>query len=381
MKKCLFVMLAAALLLSFPCHATQSLKDDDIGIEAPSAILIEKSSGTILYEKNAYEHRSPASVTKVMTMLLVVEAIESGTISLDDMVTASLNAAGMGGSQIWLEEGEQMSVGEMLKCVTVVSANDCCVALAEHIAGSEEAFVKRMNERAAELGLNDTHFTCCSGLSDSDEHYTCAHDLAVISRELLKHDMIKDYTTIWMDEIRGGEFSLSNTNKLIYHYEGATGLKTGFTSKAMHCLAASAERDGVEYIAVVLGAETSSARFESAKTLLNHAFANYTLVSPEGLAALPPVKVSMGKSDCVQSVLSDSCGILAEKNSSAALSCEISLPEKVSAPIEKGQTIGSMTVYANGTAIAEIPLLAAESVEALNLWDIFAKLMASLLCI
>ena len=250
-------------LLAAPVRALEPIAADALPIPAPSAILMEKTTGTVLFEKNAYAHLAPASVTKVMTMLLAAEAIDDGSMRLDETVTASARAAGMGGSQIWLEEGEQMSVGEMLKCIAVVSANDCCVALAEHMAGSEEAFVARMNRRAEELGLKDTHFTSCSGLSDSDDHYTCAHDLAVISRELIGHEMIKQYTTIWMDSIRDGKFGLSNTNKLIYHYPGATGLKTGFTSKAMYCLAATAQRDGAEYIAVVLHADSSVDRFES----------------------------------------------------------------------------------------------------------------------
>ncbi|MCD7769898.1 MAG: D-alanyl-D-alanine carboxypeptidase, partial [Oscillospiraceae bacterium] len=255
MKKLLAVILAAVLLTE-PALAVEKLEGDDITISSPYAVLMESSTGQVIYEKESHEHCSPASVTKVMTMLLVVEAVEAGNISLDTVVTASANAASMGGSQIWLEQGEQMTVGEMLKCVAVVSANDCAVALAELVSGTEEAFVQRMNQRAAELGMEDTHFTNCTGLLDDDEHYTSAYDIALMSRALISHDMIKDYTTIWMDTIRDGEFGLSNTNKLIYYYDGATGLKTGFTSKAMYCLAATAERDGVEYIAVVLHADT-----------------------------------------------------------------------------------------------------------------------------
>ena len=376
MKKLIAFVLALSLI-PLPRVSAALAAENEISIDAPSAILIEKTSGTVIYEKDAFSRRSPASVTKLMTMLLVAEAVDSGALNLEDTVTASARAAGMGGSQIWLEEGEQMSVGEMLKCVTVVSANDCCVALAEHLAGSEEAFVERMNARALELGLSDTHFTCCSGLTDSDDHYSCAHDLAIISRELLKHEFIKDYTTIWMDTIRGGEFGLSNTNKLIYHYDGATGLKTGYTSKAMHCLAASAQRDGVEFIAVVLGAESSSTRFESAKALLNYAFANYRLVSPETLTALPPVEVEMGKSGCVSAVLEPECGILTGKNS-ASLRCETSLPDSLSAPVEKGARIGTLSVYEGEKLISELPILAGEDVPRLGLWDIFCRLLASL---
>ncbi len=367
-----------ALLLTLPATAITPRTDDDITIDAPSACLMEKTTGEILYEKNAFEHLAPASVTKVMTMLLIMEAVEQGTLSLDEMVTASSHAAAMGGSQIWLEEGEQMSAGEMLKCIAVVSANDCCVALAEHLAGSEEAFVARMNQRAQELGMADTHFTSCSGLSDSDEHYSCARDIAVMSRELLLHEQIRDYTTIWMDSIRGGEFGLSNTNKLIYYYSGATGLKTGFTSKAMYCLSASAERDGVEYIAVVLHAQTSAERFESARTLLSYAFANYTLVSPTGPEAIPPVEIALGQCGSVQPEPPENTGVLAEKSEAAALRYEYDLPERVTAPVEAGQQLGSVSVYAGDTLLQTTPLVAPESVERLSVWQLFCRLLSAL---
>ena len=226
-----------------------------------------------------------------MTMLLIAEAVDSGEITLEDEVTASAGAASMGGSQVWLEEGEVMTVSDMLKCIAVASANDCAVAMAEYISGSEDAFVERMNARAAELGLEDTHFTNCTGLFDDDEHYTSAYDIAVMSRELMLHDWIKDYTTIWMDSIRDGEFGLSNTNKLVRHYEGCTGLKTGFTSEAMYCLSATAERDGMELIAVIMHSESIESRNRDASSLLNYGFAGFELCSlrPEG--ALPPVRV------------------------------------------------------------------------------------------
>ena len=376
--KRLFLFLLCSFLLCGSAAAVDTLHDDAVTLTAPSAFLMEKSTGAVLYEKNAYEHLSPASVTKVMTMLLVAEAVDSGALSLSDTVTASARAASMGGSQIWLEEGEQMSVGEMLKCVAVVSANDCCVALAEHLAGSEEAFVARMNERAAQLGMEDTHFTSCSGLSDSDDHYTCAHDIAVMSRELLTHELIRDYTTIWMDSIRDGEFGLSNTNKLIYYYQGATGLKTGFTSKAMYCLSASAERDGVEYIAVILHAPSSAERFEDAKALLNHAFANYTLVSPDGMQAIPPVTVSLGTENAVQPVLQSGAGILMERGSAAQLRYEIDLPDSIAAPVSEGQVLGSVTVYDGDDAVQETPLVAACAVEKLGVLQIFGNLLRAL---
>ena len=374
MKRFLPILLAAALLLPIPVRA----ETPEVSVEVPSAVLMERSTGEILFEKNAYERLAPASVTKVMTMLLVAEAIDGGALSVDDTVVASARAASMGGSQIWLEEGERMSVGEMLKCIAVVSANDCCVALAEHLAGTEEAFVARMNQRAAELGMEDTHFVSCSGLSDSDEHYSCARDIAVMSRELLSHSMIRNYTTIWMDTIRSGEFGLSNTNKLIYYYKGATGLKTGFTSKAMYCLSASAKRDGVEYIAVVLHGATSAERFESAKTLLNYAFANYTLVSPAEQAALPPVEVRLGVSDAVQPVFPTEEGLLLPKRDTGNLSYEYALPEQVSAPVEEGQTLGSVSVYTGSRLLRTIPVVAGQSVARLGLWQVFLRMLSAL---
>ena len=378
MKRFLVFLLVFSLL-SLPVMAEAApLRDDDIPLSAPSAVLMEQSSGTILYEKDAYAHLAPASVTKVMTMLLVVEAVEAGTISLEDMVTASAHAAGMGGSQIWLEEGERMSVGEMLKCVTVVSANDCCVALAEHLAGTEEAFVGRMNERAAQLGMNDTHFVSCSGLSDSEDHYTCARDIAIMSRELMSHGMIRDYTTIWMDTIRNGEFGLSNTNKLIYYYPGATGLKTGFTTRAMYCLSASAEREGVEFIAVVLHAPTSADRFESAKALLNYGFANYTVVSAEGKAAIPPVEVRLGETGSIQPALAGGGGLLVQKKDAGALRWEAEVPATVNAPVEKGEELGTLSVYAGETLLQTLPLVAPEAVGKLGVWQIFGRILGAL---
>ncbi|MBO6011304.1 MAG: D-alanyl-D-alanine carboxypeptidase, partial [Oscillospiraceae bacterium] len=249
----------------------------DIALAVPSALLMERETGTVIYELNAHERRAPASVTKVMTLLLVTEAIERGELSPDEEIAASAYAAGMGGSQIFLKENERMSVDDLVKSVAVSSANDAAIALAERVAGSEEAFVARMNARAAELGMNDTVFANCTGLPAGSEHLTSAWDIALMSRELLGHDFIRKYTCIWTDSVRGGEFGLSNTNKLVRFYDGATGLKTGFTQEAMYCLSASAMRGGVEYIAVVMGAQTSDIRFESAKTLLNYAFANYAL--------------------------------------------------------------------------------------------------------
>ena len=378
MKKLLSFLLALTVLAT-PALAAEPLTGDDITIHAPYAVLMEKSTGTVIYEKASHEHCPPASVTKVMTMLLVVEAVESGVISLDQIVTASETASSMGGSQIWLEPGEQMTVSEMLKCVAVVSANDCAVALAELISGTEEAFVQRMNQRAGELGMKDTNFTNCTGLADDDDHYTSAYDIAVMSRELIRHDMIKQYTTVWMDTIRGGQFSLSNTNRLIFGYEGATGLKTGFTSKAMYCLAATAEREGIEFIAVVLHGETSALRFDDARTLLNYGFANYALAPLRPGQALPPVPVKLGAADSVQPLFTGAEQILSKKGALGALDYDVTLSETVTAPVAKGQPLGSMTVRSGDQVLAEVQIVAADSVERLSFWHIYGRLLGVLI--
>lgn len=347
----------------------------ELNITAPSAILLEKETGQVVYEKNPDERLEPASVTKVMTLLLVVEAIEAGKITLDDMVTTSAYAASMGGSQIWLEEGEQMSVREMLKCIVVASANDCAVAMAEYISGSESVFVARMNERAKELGMTNTLFTNCTGLLDDRTHLTTARDIAMMSRELIRHDMIKEFTKIWMDTVRNGEFGLSNTNKLIFYYKGATGLKTGFTSRSMYCLAATAERDGVEYIAVVMHAATSADRFESAKTLLSYAFANYTLVSAAPDSALLPVRVSLGKTPYVQPVIQGSDKLLCEKDIAPTVTKSVSVVEKIPAPIRAGDKLGMLTVKSGDTVLGEYPIVAGDSVGRLTWGDVFVRFM------
>ncbi len=372
--------IVCALLISSlagVCHAAESVypvSPDLFSLQVESAVLMEKTTGTVIYEKCPTLRLAPASVTKVMTMLLVVEAIESGILQLDDVVTDSAHARGMGGSQIWLEDGERMSVSDMLKCVAVVSANDCAVALAEHLAGSEEAFVGRMNDRAASLGCADTHFTNCTGLFDDDDHYTCARDLAVMSRELISHEMIKSYTTIWTDSVRGGEFGLSNTNKLIRYYAGATGLKTGYTSKAGHCLAATAERAGTEYIAVVMNGVNSAARFEAAKTLLNYAFANCTRIELRPEAAIAPIPVRLGTADAVQPVCDGPECVLLEKSRTSALRCEVELPECVEAPVKRGDALGTLIVSSSEGVLYEVPLVAADDVERMGIFQIFSLL-------
>lgn len=361
MKKLLCAALCIVMLTS-PVYAINTLTDDDIGISAPSAILMEKVTGEVIYEKNSHERMPPASVTKVMTMLLIVEAVERGDISLEDTVIASERAASFGGSCVFLEEGEKMSVAEMLKCICVVSANDCAVAMAEHLCGSEQAFVARMNDRARELGLKDTNFKNCTGLFEDDEHYTSAYDIAVMSCELIRHDMIKDYTTIWMDTIRGGEFGLSNTNKLVYYYDGCTGLKTGFTEKAMYCLSATAEREGVEYIAVIMHADTIDKRNNDAKVLLSYGFANYRLMPLRSPDVLPPVRVTLGSADSVQPVYDGAEAALVPKNGIGEVSYELDLPDTLPAPVEKGQQIGTLRVVSDGKEIYTVKLLADSSV-------------------
>ncbi|MCR5663424.1 MAG: D-alanyl-D-alanine carboxypeptidase [Oscillospiraceae bacterium] len=347
-----------------------------LSVSAPSALLMEKETGTVLLEKNAHERLFPASVTKVMTMLLIVEDLDAGRVSLNDTVTASARAASFGGSCVYLEEGEQMSLSDMLKCVAVVSANDCAVALAEHLAGSEEAFVARMNRRAEELGLQDTHFTSCSGLFDDGEHYSSAYDLAVISRELLSHPIIKDYTTIWLDSIRNGAFELNNTNKLVYWYPGCTGLKTGYTSSAMYCLAASAERDGVEYIAVVLRCESIEKRNADAKALLNYAFAAYTLcpLRPEG--GLPELPAEMSGEETLSLRVEGPAWALVEKSGQRP-EYSFTLPESVTAPVREGEPLGTLRVTLGGETVAELPVTAARELPRLTTGELLGRLLAA----
>lgn len=352
MKKLLFV-LAAVLLLTVPAKALE--------VSAPSALLMEKETGTILFSKNEHEKLEPASVTKVMTLLLVMEAIDSGSLQYDDMITGSTHACSMGGSQIWLKENEQLSVDDMLKAVCVVSANDCAVALAEHVAGSEDAFVERMNQRAAELGMNDTNFCNATGLP-AQGHITSAYDIALMSRELiLNHPDIRKYCTIWMDTLRQGTSSLVNTNKLIRFYEGATGLKTGSTDAARYCLSGTAERNGMELIAVIMKAPTSPQRFEDAKSLLSYGFSTYALIPATPDAALPPIPVTLGTQSTVQPVAGES-SLLLEKNKVAGIEKSVSMTSLAEAPIAKGDVLGMLTVTSGGETLAEVPLVAGEDV-------------------
>ncbi len=343
-----------------------------------SAILMDQTSGTVLFEKNAHEKLAIASVTKIMTLLLVMEALDQGRITLEDPVTCSDVAASMGGSQIWLEPGEIMTVHELLKAAAVVSANDACAALAEHISGSIEGFVAEMNTRAAELGMNDTLFLDCSGLSD--DAYSSAYDVALMSRELMKHEKITEYTTIWMDTLRGGKSQLVNTNKLVRHYTGATGLKTGTTSKAGHCLSATAQRDGLGLIAVILGCETTDERFGGARKMLDYGFANYTIYTPEiDTTALTPVPVLRGLAETVTPTVELPSAFLIKKGQEKNVSCSLELAEDLEAPVYEGQVIGSISLVLDGEEIAQYDVHAAEAVDRLKTGNAFMLLLEALL--
>jgi len=347
-------------------------------VKAKSAVLMDVQTGTVLCEQNPHEKLAPASVTKVMTMLLIMEAIDSGKITWEDRVTASEEAAAKGGSQIFLKAGETMSVSDMVKSIAVSSANDCACAMAEHIAGSEAAFVEQMNARAAELGMNDSHFVNCTGLDDdpaAQEHRTCAYDIAIMSRELLKnHPDIKKYTTIWTDTVRDGAFGLANTNKLVRFYSGCTGLKTGFTSGAGYCLSASAQREGLELIAVVMGSETSQDRFGACRSLLDYGFANYALYAPE-FAEGTAVAVKLGNLESVSVEAAGQGAILVDKGQRNSIETQVELEESVTAPVSRGQRLGTLTVRSGQQVIAQVPLVAAEPVARLTDWEIAVRIL------
>ena len=374
MRRFLAMALCLALLL-VPAKATAA----ELEVGGKSGILMDIATGKILFEQNSHEKLAPASVTKVMTMLLIMDAVDSGALGWGDLVTASEAAAAKGGSQVYLKVGETMTVEEMLKSIAVSSANDCACAMAEHIAGSEEAFVEKMNIRAAELGMADTHFVNCTGLDDSQEaadHRTSAHDIALMSRELmLRHPDIQKFTTIWMDTVRGGAFGLSNTNKMIRFYPGATGLKTGFTSGAMYCLSATAERDGLGLIAVVMGAETSQKRFAACKSMLDYGFANYALIQPELESGPAEVPVVLGKEETVSARLAEPMPILIEKSQRSGITQQTRLEPSVTAPVSRGQRLGTLTVRSGEQVLAEIPLVAAQAVEKLTWGDVFGMVL------
>lgn len=379
MKKSLTLLLSVLMLAACIPLAGAAPADSGLSLSCASCLLMEKETGTILLEDNSHEKLEPASVTKIMTLLLVMEAVDSGQISMDDPVTVSAYAAGMGGSQVYLEEGEQMPVSEMIKCVTVVSGNDCAVALAEHLAGSEGAFVARMNQRAQELGMADTTFLNCTGLP-AQGHVTSAHDIALMSRELiLNHPKIRDYTTIWMDSIRNGEFGLTNTNRLVRFYQGTTGLKTGFTSSAQYCISATAERDGMELIAVVMKSPTVNQRSEDAKALLDYGFAHYTLVPVYPEVPLSPVDVLLGVQSQVQPQLERDCRLLTRKGEEGQVTTRLTISPNVEAPVEQGQTLGQLEVYVGSELRDTVPILAAQPVDRLSIPGIFGRMLSKLL--
>ncbi len=363
-------------LLSFSGMRVIAVTEDDLS--APSAVLMEASTGKVLFEKDSHGIRPCASITKVMTLILVMEAIDSGALSYDEMVTASAHAASMGGSDIWLEPGETMTVEDMIKATVVASANDAAVALAEAVSGTEEEFVRQMNEKAASLGMKDTVFKNCNGL-DEEGHVTSAYDVALMSRELLKHDRILDFTGIWMDELRGGKTQIVNTNKLLKSYNGITGLKTGTTSQAGSCITATAKRDGLELIAVVLGCSTGNDRFSDARKLLDSGFAGYMMFTPEiPDEAMTTLTVRKGMTDSVGTVTGEVGSLLLQKGKGSTAQAKVYLPAEVEAPISKGDVIGKLVYESDGKQIAEYPIAAAEDVKEINFSDVSGLVFSSL---
>ena len=360
--------LALAAVLALPGVSAQGAQ---VAVTAPAAVLMEASTGQVLFEKGAHDRRACASITKVMTLLLTFEALEAGKLSLDQELTASAHAASMGGSDIWLEEGEQMTVDDLLKATVIMSANDAAVVLAEAVSGSEEAFVARMNERAGELGMEDTVFKNCNGL-DEEGHLTSAYDVAVMSRALLAHEKIRDYSLTWMDSVRNGETQLVNTNKLIRSYQGITGLKTGTTGQAGSCISATAEREGMELIAVVLGAESTDLRFQDAKALLDYGFAGWKTVTPE-TPFLQPAAVEGGMAQTVEVAAGEMPSLLLQAGEEAQVETVVQL-EPVKAPVEQGQELGRILCQVAGETVAQVPVTAKEGVEAVTFGAAFLAL-------
>ncbi|MGN1466909.1 MAG: D-alanyl-D-alanine carboxypeptidase family protein [Ruminococcus sp.] len=378
-KRVFSFLLTFVIMLSGVTFSAAALSTEEI--TAPSAILMEPNSKKVLFEHNSHEQRPCASITKVMTMLLVMEAIDSGKISYDDTVTASAKAASMGGSDIWLEEGEQMSVDDMIKATVVASANDAAVALAEHICGSEEGFVNKMNEKAAELGMNDTVFKNCNGL-DEEGHVTSAYDVAIMSSELIKHEKIFDYTSIWMDNLRGGKTQIVNTNKLLKTYNGITGLKTGTTDDAGCCMSATAQRDGLSLVAVVLGCNTGTERFRDAAAILDYGFANYQyklLSSPDELGT--EIEVTGGMEKNVEIECNVDSGFVLPKGSASKIECSVSLPEAVEAPVKSGDKVGSVTYSVDGEELASFDITAKTETQQINFGSVLSLLYNALIAL
>lgn len=376
MKRILSCIICILLTIQVPFVAYADNNAEKSKINAKSVVLMATDTKDVLYKENELEHLSPASVTKIMSILLCLEALDSGKIKLTDKVTASKNAVAMGGSQIWLEEGEIMTVDELLKAVVIASANDACTALGEHIAGSDVAFVKMMNDRVQELGLKNTNFENCTGLDDTTKaHYSCAYDLAVISSEVMKYDLIKDYSTIWLDSLRAGKTELNNTNKLVKSYKGITGLKTGTTSNAGFCVSATASRDGLNLVAVVLGSDTSEHRFQTAEYLLDKGFAEYSSRKIKiDKNKLTPVKINNGKKKSIIPSFSDTQNIVLPKDS-GKLKYAFKIKKEVNAPVKKGDSLGSVKVISNGKTVKVIPLYADRGVDKVNFMYIFLNII------
>ncbi len=372
MKKILSLLLVLSFSLTSVAFATELPP-----LDAKSYVLTD-INGNILYEHNMHEKLQPASVTKVMTMLLVMEAIESGILSYDDIVTVSQYASSMGGSQVFLSHNEQMTVRDILKCIVVASANDASVAIAEHISGSESAFVELMNSRALELGMLDTTFINANGLDADDvQTITSAHDLALASAQLLKHEDIKEFSTIWMDTIRDGTFTLANTNKMLKSYNGLTGLKTGYIQKAGYCISATAERDGLELIAVVMSSPTIEARTSAVASLLNHGFANYANFKPEFLSNEHKVPVYLGTEDYITGRIDEVPNVVVDKNKLSEITYSIIMEESITAPVLEGQKIGNLIVLSGSEQVLDTPIYADHSIEKLSIFDIFVRLLGN----
>ena len=372
MKKMICAAILGGMLL------VQAAALPEMGALNAKSAALYAANGQELFTYNADEQLQPASVTKIMTMLLTMEALERGEVTLDTMITGSEYACSMGGTQVWLELGEQMSLNDMLKAIAVGSANDCAVAVAEHLAGTEAAFVERMNQRAAELGCTNTQFINANGLDGMGQKtMTSARDIALISCELLRHPKILEYTGIWMDSIRGGKFSLANTNKMLKSYPGLTGLKTGYISEAGFCISASAERDGLSLVAVVMAAPTKETRMADASALLNYGFANFTVYTPPD-DLLQPVPVQLGSADFVQPVLQNDQSIVVEKEKAAELETKLELPDALQAPITAGQQIGQLTVSSGGETLLQLPITAAEDVEARSVPGLLLQFLGKL---
>lgn len=376
MKRVLCLFLALILMMGVIGMAVgvSAAETVDLHLNATSAVLMEAETGKILYEQNADEQLPPASITKIMTLLLVMEALDEGKIKADETVTASENAASMGGSQIFLKVGEQMSVEDLLKSVVIASANDAAVALAEHLCGSVETFVDKMNARAAELGMKNTHFENTNGLDDTTtDHYTSARDVAIMSRALIAHPLILEYSSIWMDSIRDGAFGLTNTNRLVRFYPGATGLKTGSTAKARFCISATAERNGMHLIAVIMGSPTRDIRNEEAKKLLDYGFANFALYR-DGAADLGELAVKGGLQDVCRVRSQGFCALLG-KGSADGVTRKVSMPKELSAPLTKGQKIGTVSYYVGEELVGECDVLVTESVEKISFFAVFLRIL------